>query len=150
MLARILTSDWGSSLSTFLPSAKAEMIPHLSRRIFYASTLHDGKKNLSFTPEAFRAINRHRRLGNVDELQNRVKTGREHGLPQRDNRQRFELTSQAAPSTTLSEAREKIETELVQQALKKYLGGVNSAAANLRTSRFILIELMERSGIARE
>ena len=34
----------------------------------------DGKKNLSFTPEAFRAINRHRRLGNVDELQNRVKT----------------------------------------------------------------------------
>jgi len=74
MLARILTSDWGSSLSTFLPSAKAEMIPHLSRRIFYAGTLHDGKKNLSFTPEAFRAINRHRRLGNVDELQNRVKT----------------------------------------------------------------------------
>jgi len=50
----------------------------------------------------------------------------------------------------LNEAREKIETELVQQALKKRLDGVNSAAANLRPSRFILIESMERSGIARE
>jgi len=50
----------------------------------------------------------------------------------------------------LNKAREKIETELVQQELKKYLGGVNSAAANLRASRFILFELMEGSGIARE
>jgi len=59
----------------------------------------------------------------VGELQNRLRTDSHHGREQTDNRQRFELTSQAAPSTTLNEAREKIETELVQQALKKHLGG---------------------------
>jgi len=70
-----------------------------------------------------RAINWHRRPGNAGELQNRVKTDTQHGRQQKDNRQRLELTSQPAVSTTLNEAREKIETELVQQALKKHLGG---------------------------
>jgi len=61
-----------------------------------------------------------------------------HGRQQTDNRQRFELTLQAAPSTTLNEAREKIETELLQQALKKHLGGISSAAADFGASRLNL------------
>ena len=65
-----------------------------------------------------------------------VETGSHHGQQQVDKRQRLELISQAAPSTSLREARENIETELVQQPSKKNLGRIaprppNSILADL-------------------
>ena len=36
------------------------------------------------------------------------------------------FTSQAAPTATPEESLQNVETELVQQALKKHSGGVNS------------------------
>jgi hypothetical protein len=48
----------------------------------------------------------------------------------------LEFISQAAPSATVKEARENIEKELLQQALKKHLGGISSAAT--AASRLIL------------
>jgi hypothetical protein len=46
-----------------------------------------------------------------------------------NNRQRLELTSQAAPSIILKEARENIETEPVQLTIKEKFGPDRSAAA---------------------
>jgi len=56
-----------------------------------------------------------------------------------------------APSSaaTLKQAREQVERELIQQALKKNSGRITSAAADLGISRPTLYELMEKLGIAK-
>ena len=52
-------------------------------------------------------------------------------------------------NTTLREAREAAEKEVVENALKRHFGRISSAAAELGVSRPTLYETMERLGIAR-
>jgi two-component system NtrC family response regulator len=54
------------------------------------------------------------------------------------------------PSLTLKEARENVERDLIQDALKRHTGKISSAAVELGVSRPTLYELMEKLGIARE
>jgi two-component system, NtrC family, response regulator len=110
----------------------------------------NGKKNLTFTPEALRAINCHRWTGNVRELQNRVKRGVIMADSRRITANDLELQAEGSSVTTLKEAREHLEKEMVQQALKKHLGRISSAAAELGISRPTFYELMEKLGISRE
>jgi two-component system, NtrC family, response regulator len=49
----------------------------------------------------------------------------------------------------LKEAREAVEKEMVQNALKRHQGKITSAAAELGISRPTLYELMEKLGILR-
>ncbi len=64
----------------------------------------------------------------------------------------MELTDagDALSATTLREARESIEREMIEQALKKHAGKISSAAVELGISRPTLYELMEKLQIARE
>jgi len=64
----------------------------------------------------------------------------------------LEVTSSGdLPATaTLKEVREGVERELIQQTLKRHLGKISSAAAELGISRPTLYELMEKLGIARQ
>ena len=110
----------------------------------------NGKKNLIFTPEALRSINCHRWPGNVRELQNRVKRAVIMGDSRRISANDLELVAEGSPAMTLKEARENLEKEMVQQALKKHLGRISSAAAELGISRPTFYELMEKLGISRE
>jgi two-component system NtrC family response regulator len=57
-----------------------------------------------------------------------------------------------APSSaaTLKQAREHVEREMIQQALKRNSGKITSAAAELGISRPTLYELMEKLGITKE
>jgi two-component system, NtrC family, response regulator len=110
----------------------------------------NGKKNLTFTPEALRAINCHRWTGNVRELQNRVKRGVIMADSRRISANDLELVAEGSSTTTLREARENLEKEMVQQALKKHLGRISSAAAELGISRPTFYELMEKLGISRQ
>ena len=50
---------------------------------------------------------------------------------------------------TLREARESVERELVEDALRRHGGKITSAAQELGISRPTLYELMEKLGIAR-
>jgi len=50
--------------------------------------------------------------------------------------------------TTLREARENLEREMVERALKRHAGKITTAAAELGVSRPTLYELMEKLGIA--
>ena len=50
---------------------------------------------------------------------------------------------------TLKEARENVERELVQDALRRHGGKITSAALELGISRPTLYELMEKLGIAK-
>ena len=52
--------------------------------------------------------------------------------------------------TTLKDAREAVEREMIQQALRKHAGKITPAAAELGVSRPTLYELMEKLGISRE
>jgi len=87
----------------------------------------------------------------VRELENRVKRAVIMAERKRLNAQDLELTSpMAAPhATSLKEARETVEREMINQALRRHGGKIAPAAAELGVSRPTLYELMEKLGIHR-
>ena len=115
----------------------------------YAS--QHGKSRLSFAPDALRAISLHRWPGNVRELQNRVQRAVIMAEGKRVTANDLELTDvlSALPPQTLKEAREGVEREIVQDALRRHRGSITSAAAELGISRPTLYELMEKLGIVK-
>jgi len=56
----------------------------------------------------------------------------------------------AGANTSLKEARENLEREMVQNVLRKYSGKIAPAAAELGISRPTLYDLMEKYGMAKE
>ena len=56
----------------------------------------------------------------------------------------------SSSASTLREAREHVEREMIEQALKRNSGKITSAAADLGISRPTLYELMEKLGIPKE
>ena len=124
----------------------------LAQEFLQKYAAQNGKANIAFVPEALRAINRHPWPGNVRELQNRIKRAVIMADSRRITEKDLELSTgiSFSSSTTLKEARENVEREMVQRALKRHLGRISSAAAELGISRPTLYELMERLGISRE
>jgi two-component system NtrC family response regulator len=124
----------------------------LAQEFLQRYAAQNGKANIALVPEALRAINRHPWPGNVRELQNRVKRAVIMADSRRITEKDLELSTGIgfSSSTTLKEARENVEREMVQRALKRNLGRISSAAAELGISRPTLYELMERLGISRE
>jgi two-component system NtrC family response regulator len=121
----------------------------LAREFLQRYAVQNGKTNLSFSPEALRAVNCHPWPGNVRELQNRVKRAVIMADAKRITETDLELTDvrEGSKRTTLKEAREHLEREMVQQTLQKHLGRISSAALELGVSRPTLYELMEKLGI---
>jgi len=124
----------------------------LAQEFLQKYAAQNGKANIAFVPEALRAINRHPWPGNVRELQNRIKRAVIMADSRRITEKDLELSTGIgfSSSTTLKEARENVEREMVQRALKRNLGRISSAAVELGISRPTLYELMERLGISRE
>ena len=124
----------------------------LAQEFLQKYAAQNGKANIAFVPEALRAIKRHPWPGNVRELQNRIKRAVIMADSKRITEKDLELSTGIgfSSSTTLKEARENVEREMVQRALKRNLGRISSAAAELGISRPTLYELMERLGISRE
>jgi two-component system NtrC family response regulator len=110
------------------------------------------KPGLTFAPDALRALSLHRWPGNVRELQNRVRRAVIMAEGKRVTARDLELTDtlSALPPQTLKEARESVEREMVQDAMRRQRGKITSAALELGASRPTLYELMEKLGIARE
>ena len=113
-------------------------------------TEHD-KPGLVFAPAALRAVRLHRWPGNVRELQNRVQRAVIMADGRRVTVSDLELAEalDAPPPQTLKEAREAVERELTQDALRRHGGSVTAAALELGISRPTLYELMEKLGISR-
>jgi two-component system, NtrC family, response regulator len=125
----------------------------LAREFLQRYAAQSGRTKLVFTPDALRAITRYSWPGNVRELQNRVKravimtsglrvTGKDLELQQSQD--------VASSATTLREAREHVEREMIEEALKRNSGKITSAAAELGISRPTLYELMEKLRITKE
>ena len=110
------------------------------------------KTGLTFDAEALRAMVRHTWPGNIRELENCVKRAVIMAEGKRLTAQDLELASAntEVAFTTLKDARESVEREMVQQALRKNSGKITAAASELGISRPTLYELMEKLGIVRE
>ncbi|HZR63887.1 MAG TPA: PEP-CTERM-box response regulator transcription factor [Terriglobales bacterium] len=133
---------------------RGEDVVFLAREFLQRYASQNGRTKMVFAPDALRAMNRYSWPGNVRELQNRVKRGVIMASGSRITAKDLELErDQGALSpaaTTLKQAREHVERELVEQALKRNSGKITSAAADLGISRPTLYELMEKLGIVKE
>jgi len=109
------------------------------------------KPNLVFDQDAIRTLNKHDWPGNVRELENCIRRAVIMSEGRRVTAKDLELnTSGQGPNvTTLKEAREAVERQMVQQALKKHGGKIAPAAVELGLSRPTLYELMEKLGISK-
>ena len=114
--------------------------------------IEHAKPGLTFAPDALRALSVHPWPGNVRELQNRVRRAVIMTDGKRVTARDLELTDtlSALPPQTLKDARESVEREMVQEALRRHIGKVTAAALELGVSRPTLYELMEKLGIARD
>jgi two-component system NtrC family response regulator len=131
---------------------RADDIPFLAQAFLLRFAAEVGKSGLAFDRETVRAMKRYSWPGNVRELENRVRRAVIMTEGKRLTVQDLELEQLLADLhlTTLKEARETLEREMVQQALRKHSGKIAPAAVELGISRPTLYELMEKLGIVKE
>jgi two-component system NtrC family response regulator len=124
----------------------------LAKAFLHNHCVEHAKPGLTFAPDALRALSIHRWPGNVRELQNRVQRAVIMADGKRVSALDLELTDTLSvlPPQTLKDARESMEREMVQDALRRHKGKITSAALELGISRPTLYELMEKLGIARD
>ena len=121
----------------------------LARSLLQRFAAESGKPGLTFAPEALRSISLYPWPGNVRELQNRVKRAVIMSGGKRVTVSDLELEQTGAPAASLKEARESLEREMLQEALRKHGGKITAAAADLGISRPTFYELMEKLGVQR-
>jgi two-component system NtrC family response regulator len=131
---------------------RGEDIGFIAREFLQRYAVQNGRTSLSFAPDTLRAINRYPWPGNVRELQNRVQRAVIMAEGKRIRIEDMELAQlvEGLPPVTLKEAREELEREMVQQALKQHSGKISCAAADLGISRPTFYELMEKLGITKD
>ena len=123
----------------------------------------NGRENLSFEPQALKAIARYPWPGNVRELQNRIQRAVIMADSRRICCEDLEIENstgsrETGPSSSidlaqgggLKEARETVERELVSQALERNYRNVTAAAKELGVSRPTFYELMNKLGISKD
>jgi len=120
----------------------------LANSFLQQSARESSKHGLIFSPDAVRAIQRHPWPGNVRELQNRVRRAVIMGGAKRLTGEDLELGSgEEGNKMTLKEARDALDREMVQQALRRHAGKITAAASELDISRPTFYELMDKLGI---
>ena len=124
----------------------------LAQAFLQKFAVQNGKETPRFNQDALRALQQHHWPGNVRELENRIKRAviMAEGRRVTPADLELEFAVGAAAARTLKEAREALEMELIQQALKRHQGKISPAAVDLGISRPTLYELMEKLGLKRE
>jgi two-component system, NtrC family, response regulator len=109
------------------------------------------KTGLAFDQEALRALDRHPWPGNVRQLENCIRRAVIMCEGKRLTVRDLELTPTGEETaTSLKDARENLERDMIQNALRKYSGKIAPAATELGVSRPTLYDLMDKLGIAKE
>jgi two-component system, NtrC family, response regulator len=133
---------------------RGEDIVFLAREFLQRYASQNGHTKKVFAPDALRAMTCYSWPGNVRELQNRVKRGVIMANGTRVSAKDLELDQgkhlASSSATTLKQAREHVERQLIEQALARNSGKITSAAVDLGISRPTLYELMEKLGISKE
>jgi len=130
---------------------RGEDVVVLAREFLQRYADQERRTKLVFAPDALRTMTHYSWPGNVRELQNRVKRAVIMANGYRVAAKDLELNGREASSArTLKQAREEVERDVIQQALKRHSGRITAAAADLGISRPTLYELMEKLSIANE
>ena len=136
-----------------LPSLRerGEDVVLLAKALLQRYTADGQSKVSAFTRQALNAIQSYSWPGNVRELENRVKRAVIMAQGTRLTPADLGLDSPYAKykGQSLREAREALETELIQRALAKNKGNITRTAAELGVSRPTLHELISKYAIAR-
>lgn len=124
----------------------------LAHSFLQRAAAQSSKSGITFDSEALRALNCHAWPGNVRELENRIRRAVIMAEGKRLTVKDLELAHPGAEThpTTLKEAREAVERQMVNQSLHRHNHKIAPAAAELGISRPTLYELMEKLGIAKE
>jgi two-component system, NtrC family, response regulator len=126
-------------------------IPLLAQAFLHRFAAQVPKEGLIFDKEAVRALNNHTWPGNVRELENSVRRAVIMAEGKYLTLQDLALNVTAGGSiSTLKSARETVEREMIQRALRKHSGKIAAAASELGVSRPTLYELMEKLDITKE
>jgi two-component system NtrC family response regulator len=136
-----------------LPSLRErrdDLIP-LAKSFLRRFSTQNARGELRFSKDACLAIERYGWPGNVRELENRIKRGVIMAEASQVTADDLELGTETGFSAvrTLKEAREALERDVVQQALRRHGGKISPAAAELGVSRPTLYELMDKLGLKR-
>jgi two-component system NtrC family response regulator len=136
-----------------LPSLRErrdDVLP-LAKAFLRRFAANGGRGEMKFSKDAALAIERFAWPGNVRELENRVKRGVIMADGQQITAEDLELGGDTGFTAirTLKEAREGLEREMVQQALRRHGGKIAPASAELGISRPTLYELMDKLGLRR-
>src|SRR5437588_2496146 len=130
---------------------RSEDVVVLAREFLQRYADQERRTKLVFAPDALRTMTHYSWPGNVRELQNRVKRAVIMANGYRVAAKDLELNGREASSArTLKQAREEVERDVIQQALKRHSGRITAAAADLGISRPTLYELMEKLSIPKE
>jgi len=109
-----------------------------------------GRRGLRLSETAEEALRGHTWPGNIRELQNRVRRAVIMSESRRIDAADLELTAPATPTgTSLRDARDTLERDLIRRCLEKHAGRIAPAAAELGISRPALYERLERLGLSR-
>ena len=124
----------------------------LAKEFLLRFAAQNGRKDLSFAPDTLNAIHLHPWTGNIRELQNRIQRAVIMSDGKRITVEDMELSrgTDGQPISSLRDAKEALEKEMIQKALKRHDGKVAPAAVALGVSRPSLYEMMEKLGISRE
>jgi two-component system NtrC family response regulator len=131
---------------------REEDIPLLAQYFLHRFAEQAGKTGLAFDRESMRALARYPWPGNVRQLENCIRRAVIMTERKRLTARDLELPAATPGSSgaTLKEAREHLEKEMIQNALRRHGGKIAPAAVELGVGRPTLYDLMDKLGIPRE
>ena len=123
----------------------------LAQQFLRRNAAASNREGLVFGDQAVKAMLRYNWPGNVRELENRVKRAVIMAEGNRLTAEDLELPNSLPipAATTLKEARDLVDRDMITEALRKHKGMITAAATELGISRPALYDLMEKLGIAK-
>jgi two-component system, NtrC family, response regulator len=123
----------------------------LSQYFLQKYSVRQGKSGLAFDQDCLRALNRYHWPGNVRQLESIVRRAVIMADGKRVTARDLELDqSEGAVTQTLKDARENLEREMLHASLRKHLGKIAAAAAELGISRPTIYDLIEKYGMGKK
>jgi two-component system NtrC family response regulator len=130
---------------------RGEDVVLLARALLQRAAVEGHRKIIGFSRQAVSALQSYRWPGNVRELENRIKRGVIMAQGPQLTPTDLELDSPYAKykGQGLREAREALEKDLIQCALKENKGNITRTASELGISRPTLHEMISKYAIER-
>jgi two-component system NtrC family response regulator len=127
-------------------------VPLLAQAFLKRFATESSRDKIRFSAAAMRAMQQYHWPGNVREVENRIRRAVIMAEKSAISESDLEITPLLTPSaaTSLKEAREALEKEMVQKALDRHKGNLTQAALDLGISRPTLYDMLEKYHIEAE